>query len=67
MSDVQQARAGRPAVHHLDRQVAVANTGSKVMLTVNGTAIQLSPEQAGAIGWGLVEAAASIEPITGDR
>ena len=61
---------GRPGVHHIDHEVAVANTGLDVLLTtVSGdasrttacTATRLAPEQARAIGWALIEAAGFLE------
>jgi len=63
-------------VHHLDHEVAVANTGLDVLLTtisagVSGTsgctATRLGPEQARAIGWALIEAAGFLEAGVTER
>ena len=57
-------------MHHLDRDVAVASTGFDVLLTaISGsammttacTATRLSPDQARAIGWALIEAAGFVD------
>ncbi len=63
-------RERRRGIHHLDRDVAVASTGREVQLTVVSgsparttacTATRLTPEQARAIGWALIEAAGFVE------
>lgn len=54
----------RPRVHHLDRDVAVANTAADVRLTTSGTLTRLTAEQARAVGWALIEAAEAVEPVT---
>jgi hypothetical protein len=57
-------------VHHLDRDIAVANTGLDVLLTTISatqhtttgcTATRLVPDQARAVGWALIEAAGFLE------
>jgi hypothetical protein len=57
-------------VHHLDRNIAVANTGLEVLMTtISGspraitgcTVTRLPPDQARAIGWALIEAAGFLE------
>jgi len=48
-------------VHHLDHDVAVADTGADVLLTTTGVMTRLDAERARAIGWALIEAAESIE------
>jgi hypothetical protein len=48
-------------VHHLDHDVAVADTGTDILLTTADVMTRLSAERARAIGWALIEAAASIE------
>ena len=62
--------SNRPGVHHLDHEVAVANTGSDVLLTTitagasratGCTVTRLAPEQARSIGWALIEAAGVLE------
>lgn len=62
-------------MHHLDHEVAVANTGADVLLTTITTGasrttacttVRLAPEQARAIGWALIEAAGVLE-VGADR
>lgn len=61
---------GRRGVHHLDRDIAVANTGHAVLLTTisttsrattAATATQLTADQARVIGWALIEAAGHLD------
>jgi hypothetical protein len=61
---------GRRGVHHLGRDIAVANTGLDVLLTtISATArattacttTRLTPDEARAIGWALIEAAGFLE------
>ncbi len=61
VSDVPPTRIRRPGVHHLDRDVAVADTGTDVLLTMTGVMTRLTAERARAIGWALIEAAESID------
>jgi len=61
VSDVPQTRVRRPRVHHLDHDVAVADTGTDILLTTADAMTRLTAERARVIGWALIEAAASIE------
>jgi hypothetical protein len=65
---------GHRGVHHLDRGIAVANTGIDVLLTTispgrhaisASTATRLTPDQAREIGWALIEAAGFAEAGAG--
>jgi hypothetical protein len=64
VSDVPPTRIRRPRVHHLDHDVAVADTGTDILLTTTGMMTRLGAERARAIGWALIEAAESIESST---
>lgn len=71
MTDVRPPAPGpRRGVHHVDRDVAVVNTGLDVLLTAISTgdgrstactATRLAPDQARAIGWALIEAAGYLD------
>jgi TRAP-type C4-dicarboxylate transport system permease large subunit len=63
-------REARRGVHHLDRDVAVASTRRDVLLTaISGSAVgttactatRLTPDQARALGWALIEAAGFVD------
>ncbi|MCO1655604.1 hypothetical protein [Pseudonocardia humida] len=51
----------QPAVHHIDRDVAVADTSTGVLLTTTWPKALLTPEQARSLGWALIEAAEFVD------
>lgn len=56
--------ARHPGLQHLDSTVAVAASEVEVLLTTVRLACRLTPDQARAVGWALIEAAEYVEPST---
>jgi hypothetical protein len=57
--------AAHPGVHYLDYDAVAtidAATGPAIVLTTADAVARLTPEQARALGWGLIEAAGLVEP-----